>query len=377
MKILIFSLAYFPEVGGAEIAIKEITDRLPDTECHLIALRFSDAPQEERVGKVVVHRVGQGGSYLQKILYVPRAARLACALHAQHSFDLAWAMMSYMLFPVVLARARGVRVPYLLSLQEGDPFEHVFARWRILPLLPLLRYGFRHAAAVQAISTFLGSWAGEAGYHGEVTVIPNGVDLTRFVQTHTHAQHIEGLRLVTTSRLVPKNALDDVIRALVFLPESVTFSIYGTGPEEGRLRQLAQDLQVAPRVHLKGYVAHTELPAALADADIFVRPSRSEGMGNSFIEAMAVGLPVVATQVGGISDFLFDAKRNPDKPTTGWAVAVGAPEQIAAAVKDIATNPTKTSRATANAVRLVRERYSWDRVAHHMRALFLRISTDS
>ena len=69
-KILIFSLAYFPHVGGAEIAIKEITDRIDDIEFHLITLRFENEQQEERMGNVLVHRIGNGASYLQKILFV-------------------------------------------------------------------------------------------------------------------------------------------------------------------------------------------------------------------------------------------------------------------------------------------------------------------
>ncbi len=78
-----------------------------------------------------------------------------------------------------------------------------------------------------------------------------------------------------------------------------------------------------------GQAGYAQLPDALAACDIFIRPSRSEGMGNSFIEAMAAGLPVIATQVGGLSDFIYDAKRNPGKEATAWAVDPDSPEQIA------------------------------------------------
>ena len=98
-----------------------------------------------------------------------------------------------------------------------------------------------------------------------------------------------------------------------------------------------------------GYIDHSKLPNAFGECDIFIRPSRSEGMGNSFIEAMAAGLPVIATQEGGIADFLFDAKRNPDKGTTGWAVDKNSPEQIANAVKDILAHPEQVARVTATA----------------------------
>jgi glycosyltransferase involved in cell wall biosynthesis len=173
--------------------------------------------------------------------------------------------------------------------------------------------------------------------------------------------------LITTSRLVKKNGVDTVIRALPLLPKDVTFRVLGTGPEEDALKALARELHVEERVEFVGYVSHAEMPSHLHKADIFVRPSRSEGFGNSFVEAFAAGLPVIATQVGGIADFLYDAKRNPDKQTTGWAVDVESPEHIAAAVKDILHKPEKTEEIVARAHKLAVETYDWDIVAKAMR----------
>jgi len=369
-RILIFSLAYYPHVGGAEVALKEITDRITDIEFHMLTRRSRGEAHEGRIGNMLVHRVSGSPSYLSKILFVLRAALAARALHRIHHFDAFWAMMSYMLFPVVLLRWAGVRVPYLLTLQEGDPFEHVFNRLRILLFRPLIRFGFKHARAVQAISTFLAGWATQAGFRGHVDVIPNGVDVEQFGGA---AIAHEGTMLVTTSRLVHKNAVDDVIRALIHLPPNIRFVIYGIGPDEVMLKKLARELGVDERVHFMGHISHNALPVALRACDIFIRPSRSEGMGNSFIEAMAAGLPVVATQEGGIADFLFDAKRNPDKATTGWAVDKDSPEQIAQAVQYILAHPEQVARVTANAKNLVTENYDWNLVAHQMRALFDRV----
>lgn len=370
-RILIFSLAYYPHIGGAEIAVKEITDRIPDIEFHLLTLNFGGEVPEGKIGNVFVHRVGNGSSYLSKILFIPRAVYRARAMHQEFNFDAFWAMMSYMLFPVVLLRWVGVRVPYLLTLQEGDPFSHTFNRWFILPFKPLLSTGFKNASAVQAISTYLAQWASRMGYQGKALIIPNGVEVEHF-QSVQH-QVLNTTTLVTTSRLVHKNAVDDVIRALVLLPEQVRFRIYGVGKEERNLTQLAEHLGVSSRVACKGFITHAELPALLQECDIFIRPSRSEGMGNSFIEAMAAGLPVIATQEGGIADFLFDAKRNPDKETTGWAVDKDSPEQIALAVKNILAHPEQVARVKAAAKALVFEKYDWNLIATQMKTLFDRL----
>ncbi len=369
-RVLIFSLAYFPHVGGAEVAIKEITDRIHDIEFSLITLRMAGEARKEKMGNVRVYRVGNSASYLEKMLFAPRAAMLAARLHSVRPFDALWAMMSYMLFPIVLLRWVGTRVPYLLSLQEGDPFEYMFNRPHILPFRPLLLAGFRHASAVQTISNYLAEWARQAGYPGTPIVIGNGVDVAHF--EGMPVAH-EGIVLITTSRLVHKNAIDDVIRTLHHLPTTVRFKILGVGPDEKMLKNLARKEGEMNRVEFVGQVNHKDLPTHLHSADIFIRPSRSEGMGNSFIEAMAAGLPIIATQEGGIADFLFDAKRNPGKETTGWAVDKNSPEQIATAVQDILANPDAVARVTATAKRLAIEKYDWNLIAKQMRDVFARI----
>lgn len=380
-KILVFSLAYFPRhIGGAEVAIKEITDRIgpADIEFHLITQRFdASLPVEERIGNVQVRRVGSGSSYLAKILFVPRAAALGARLHRAQRFDAGWAMMSYMVFPLLLMRLWGVRLPYVLTLQEGDPSEHVFGRWHIRLLAPLLKKGFREAAVVQTISTFLAEWARAAGFRGPLVVVPNGVDTRHFSQEYPVpaidrikdelGKRMGDVFLITTSRLVRKNAIDDVIRALAKLPQNVRFLVLGSGTGELGLKKLAGELGVADRVGFLGQVSHAEMPKYLKASDIFIRPSRSEGMGNSFIEAMAAGLPVIATQEGGLSDFLFDAKRNPDQPITGWAVDKDSPDQIVAAVGDIMGHPEKVRAIVATARRMVIERFEWSLVARDMR----------
>jgi glycosyltransferase involved in cell wall biosynthesis len=364
-RILIFSLAYYPHVGGAEVAIKEITDRVADIQFDMVTLRMSATDAvTEKVGNVTVYRVAPFGvGYISKALYPVAAALKARQLHTEHYYSGFWAMMGYMVFPIVLLRMLGIRVPYAITLQEGDTFEHVFRRLHILPVLPLMRYGFRHATVVQTISHFLATWARSIGYPREPVVIPNGVNAAAF--TGEPIPHT-GTILITTSRLVHKNATDDVVRALALLP-GVRFKVIGVGPDEALLKALAVSLGVEKRVEFAGFVKNERLPQELHVADIFIRPSRSEGFGISFVEAFAAGIPVIATQEGGIADFLFDAKRNPDKETTGWAVDKNSPDQIAEAVKDILAHPDQVKKVVATAKKMVTEKYDWNLIAKKMR----------
>ena len=166
--------------------------------------------------------------------------------------------------------------------------------------------------------------------------------------------------------MVKKNACDDVIRALPHLPKHYHFIILGTGPDENMLRALAKGLKVEERVHFLGQIGHTDLPKYLKASDIFIRPSLSEGMGNSFIEAMARRVPVIATQEGGISDFLFDPEKNPDKEPTGRAVLIRDPKGIARATKLYMSEKEKTLNIVNNAEKMVREKYDWNLITKDM-----------
>lgn len=392
-KILIFSLNYYPRfIGGAEVAIKEITDRIPDIEFHMVTLQFdSNLPKTEKIGNVIVHRIGLTRKnpdiadlrkfplHLNKHLYQLLATRAASKLHKKYRYDGTWAMMAHACaIPAGMFKKSHPEVKYLLTLQEGDPPEYIERMMK--PVWPLFKQGFTRADALQPISTFLKHWGARMGFTGDSKVIPNAVDTKRFTTAFTSEQvAAEKERLgkkdgdsyiVTTSRLVHKNAVDDVIRALPRLPENLSFLIYGIGPDEEKLKALAEELGVAGRARFMGQIGHADMPLMLKACDIFIRPSRSEGMGNSFVEAFAAELPVIATQEGGIADFLFDEKRNPDKATTGWAVDADSPAQIAEAVKDILDRPDKVAEVIRNAKELALERYDWDLIAADMRKLF-------
>jgi glycosyltransferase involved in cell wall biosynthesis len=397
-KVLIFSLNYYPRfIGGAEVAVKEITDRIDtkDIEFHMVTLRFdSDLPEVEQIGNVLVHRIGfakKGATiadlrkfplHLNKHWYQLAAAGKAEALHKKYRYDGVWAMMAHSCgIPAGIFKSRHPDVKYLLTLQEGDPPETIERLMK--PVAPLFVQAFTKADALQTISTFLLSWGKRMGFAGTGVVVPNAVNTKKFAHVYA-SDEIEAMKhslgkkegdvyMVTTSRLVHKNAVDDVIMALTHLPSNVSFLIYGIGPDEEKLKAQAKVLGVEKRARFMGEIGHDAMPLMLAACDIFIRPSRSEGMGNSFVEAMAAGLPVIATQEGGLSDFIFDAKRNPDIPTTAWAVDKDSPEQIAEAVERIVAHPEDTARVVETAKKLAFQKYDWSLIAADMQRLFTKM----
>lgn len=393
-KILIFSLTYHPYVGGAEIAIKEITDRLSpgDYQFDMVTLRFdSRLPVFERRGNVDIHRIGWTAFApkvsdrrlplqltLAKILFPFTSFWKARALHRAERYDMVWAMMSnHAAFGALLFKYIHPRVPYFLELQDGTPLEVLRSRPVFHLLWPLYRRVYTKADRIKAISHFLEKLTRTLGYRGPVEVIPNAVDVAKFSAPVPEEKRAElkarfGKRmsdvfLFTASRLVLSRGVEDIIRALPLLPGNVKLLVAGDGEDRGKLERIAQEQNVSERIIFAGHVDHAELPAYLAISDIFVRPSHIEGFGNSFVEAFAAGVPVVATPVGGIPDFLFDPEGNPDKEPTGIFCEVKNPESIARAVLRYMNDPVSTARIVKNARELVVQKYDWNIIAKDMR----------
>lgn len=379
-KILIYSLAYYPHfVSGAEAAIREITDRIDvtDIDFHLVTLHFDRSdPKEERIGNVHVHRVGFGPSYLSKISFLPLAAWKGRQLHKTLHFSGVWAMMTYMLIPTLLMRLLGAQVPYALTLQDGDPYEKVFGRWFIRPFVPLLRYGFRRATVVQTISQFLSTWPQKLGYQGDIEIIYNGADPRDVTESVTEEEVNElkkqlgkkegDIYLINTARLEHQKAFDIVIRALLKLPAHISLLIVGSGREEHALKALANSLNVEGRVKFIPKVDRDTASVYRKAADIFVGPSRSEGLGNAFLSAMASRIPVIATQVGGLAEYIFDPEYNEGVEQTAWAVPPDDPEAIAESVRDIMEHPEVVHEVTDRARNMVVSKFNWDMIAREM-----------
>jgi len=380
-KVLIFSTAYEPFVGGAEVAMREITGRIDTYEFHMItALMDKTLPRSEQVGNILVYRIGFGIPFFDKLYLAAFGHRKALRLHKEHSYSLAWSLMaSFNGFAARMFKKK-TDLPFLLTLQEGDPIEYILHKVRFVRRQ--FNEIFTLADGLQAISTYLMNWGKDMGFEGRVSeVVPNGVDVGRFTRTYT-VEELQYVRdsfelpnaktiLVTASRLVKKNGVADVIRALALLPEDVCFVVCGTGELQSELEALAKDLNVASRVRFLGNKSHDELPKILHASDIFIRPSLTEGLGNAFLEAMAAGLPTIGTMVGGIPDFLEDGK-------TGFACEVEGAESIASVVERI-QRLTEDEKLVihANAMSIIRDRYNWSYIQKRMEFMLDEICASS
>jgi D-inositol-3-phosphate glycosyltransferase len=195
-----------------------------------------------------------------------------------------------------------------------------------------------------------------------VRVVPCGVDTGRFTPCGPLAARGERPRLLQVGRLVPRKGAGTAIEALARVPGAELVIAggpppdrLGSDPEARRLTALAARAGVADRVVLLGGVAREEMPALLRSADVVICPPYYEPFGIVPLEAMACGVPVVASAVGGHLDTVADG-------VTGRLFPAGDARALAATVRGLLAAPRLRAGYGAAGRRRVLARYGWDRV---------------
>lgn len=366
-RILILSTSYLPLVGGSELAIQHITDRIHDMQFDMVTGRFGQVVSHEKIGNIEVFRAG--GRFIQFSLFLPKIF-LPCAM-----FFVARRLMrqrSYALIHVFQAsQAAGAAwllkkifpsVPVLLTLQEGKMLDA--QPWFVRAIRAQIMV---IAEQITVISSYLERYV-RSVTDVPVRIIPNGVNVRLFAEqarqwrTRTREQlnYTPGEQLIiSVSRLVEKNGLHNLLSAVHEIMRerpSARLVIVGDGPLRIELEQHAQYLGITPHVLFVGTVDHENIPRYLGAADVFVRPSLSEGLGTAFLEAMACHVPVVASSAGGISDFISHGN-------TGVVCDPTDIHSIAAQTKGLLENPARAKKIADRAFMLVQEHYDWDTIA--------------
>ena len=207
-----------------------------------------------------------------------------------------------------------------------------------------------------------------------VDVIPAGVDLSAFTPHGPRFRRRRGVhRVVVISRLVERKGIGNVIEAIAQVPGCELIVAGGPDPEEldhdreaQRYRALAERLGVAGRVHLIGSVERKDVPALLRSADVVATVPWYEPFGMVAVEAMACGVPVVASQVGGLVDTVVDG-------VTGFHVPPRASCDLAERLRLLLARPALRRRLGAAGAERAQQRYGWDSVAAATLESYLRV----
>jgi glycosyltransferase involved in cell wall biosynthesis len=188
-------------------------------------------------------------------------------------------------------------------------------------------------------------------------VIPNAIDPVSFPLSSIAREPPNEFPVGFIGRLDPVKRIPDLIDAMTRLGKRASLHIFGDGPEREKIERLGKK---ADRVVMHGAIPDPR--EALSRMALLVLPSEAEGFGLVLIEAMAAGVPVVATRAPGIVDVVRHEEN-------GLLVPVGDPKELAKAIERIIEDRALRVRLIENGLRTVREKYTWDVVLPQYRAL--------
>jgi glycosyltransferase involved in cell wall biosynthesis len=340
LRVLILNYEYPPVGGGAGVATAALAAGLVDRGVRVDVLTSHPGNRalmpEPGHPSLVVHRVHCRRTALHQAGMGDAASYVAAAIPTlrrllrTERYDVAhlyFSLPTGLLLP--LLRARGI--PTVVSLRGSDvpgydPCNAGLQRAHAL-LRPVTRWIWRRADRVVALSHDLGRQARRTEPSLRYTVIPNGVDLERFQPGPGWRDTAGPVRCIAVARLVERKGLDDLLHAFALLERGrYQLEIVGSGPAEAALRELTLQLGLESVVRFAGALDHEGVAERLRAADLFTLPSRSESFGNAFAEALASGLPVVGTTVGGIPEFVHHGEHGllvAPRDRMGLAAAIG------------------------------------------------------
>ena len=198
-------------------------------------------------------------------------------------------------------------------------------------------------------------------------IVPNIVNLDRFtpVENHLHKRANTGPHLLVTRNLEPLYDIDTALRVLQQVRKSLpkaTMTICGSGPERDRLVALAQRLEIDSAVIFTGRLDNEQIAELYQSADVMVNPSLADNMPNSVLEALASGVPVVSTHVGGVPYLVKHEK-------TALLVPPGDVDAMAKAVIRVLEDPELADQLVTSGLAEI-HKYTWPNVREELLSVY-------
>jgi L-malate glycosyltransferase len=247
----------------------------------------------------------------------------------------------------------------------------VLTRHVLFPLNRIHKLTLRRTSRVIAVSRAVAeSLRSQAVFDPQkVVTIHNGIDLTKFEHVHARTGPRERLRIGTAGHIAPIKGHDDFVRAAEIVLQTrpdIEFIIAGEDKSPGRenrttLEDLIRELHLEHNLKLSGWVE--DMPGFLSTLDIFVSAARAEPFGLAIVEAMAAGLPVIATASEGAREIIDDKR-------SGGLVPVGDIAAMAKAIGELIIDATERDRLAQNAGAVAREHFSLNRMVERTEEVY-------
>jgi glycosyltransferase involved in cell wall biosynthesis len=372
MRVLLVSYEYPPVGAGAATAGRAMAKALIELDHQVVVLtaRFKGLPPRYEDHGIIIHRVPSLRRRMDRSDVLEMASFLAVGsmfvpkIIQTHRVEGAIVFFSMPCGPIGLLGRWICGIPYIISLRGGDvpgtePSLNFLHRFLGL----IRRTVLKNSIAIVANSDGLRKMAENADAF-PVQVIPNGVDTEFFIPAFSKSARNESvLRILFVGRFREQKNLSLLFRQAAQLPPG-TFELHlvGDGPEKDFLEGLARKLGIASAIRWHGWLPPAALRQMYQSADCLVNPSLYEGMSNVVLEAMACGLPVIASRVPGNEELVLDSD-------TGFLFDLPEPAAMVSALaqlRDAGLRRRMGSSARSRAVNFC----SWNNVARQYAELF-------
>jgi glycosyltransferase involved in cell wall biosynthesis len=372
MKILLLTQRFPPALGGVETHVRHLAEGLTqhgdDIEVLTTDLRTDSPlerlPEEDGEFPYPVHRVRA-----IKAAVLPHALGNVSPSMIGHVLSGHWDVVhghAYGFFPTFAASLGGLLDRSALVLtphsDPGRPSLEKRAFDRVVPLVTL-----RQAHRVIALTELEAGHLERLGVaRGRIAVIPNGVDMAEFAWGPNRVRDGDGTSVLFAGRCYPdQKGLEVLMHAVSQLPREMAVHLRIVGEDWGGyavVRDLARRLGIEDRVTLVGMLERSQLLDEFRRADVFVLPSLFDSFPIAILEAMAAGLPVIATRVGGVPEVVLDGE-------TGLLVEPGDPKRLASAIEALASDEG-ARREMGKRGRARAQLFSWDEVIARTRRVY-------
>ena len=361
MKILIINSEYPPIGGGAGNASANLAQRFAASghEVTVLTAHFAESAALEVLDGVAVHRVSalrrrrDRSGPLEQLVFILAAAFYSAKLAPRIKPNIVLAFFGMPSGAVAWLLKRRYQIPFIVSLRGGDvpgfrPYDFRLYHKMIAPALRLI---WKEASAIVANSEGLRELARRFDSSVKISVIPNGVEASFFAVSK---RSWGPARLLSVGRVVHQKGFDLGLEALAGLKDlNWEWSIAGDGPLTGRLQERARQLGLADRVHFLGWQSRQQLLACYQEANLFLFPSRHEGMPNALLEAMASGLPAVTTRIAGNEELVVDS-------VTGILVESENTESLRSALRSLLGEEQLRRKMGIAARQKTEQKFSWE-----------------
>lgn len=338
-----------PPGGGMANQTRQLAELLEREGASVLLVQTNAPYRPAIVGRVPVIRAAF--RLLPYIASLWRAAGRSDVLHVMANSGWSWHLFAA---PAIwIARLRGI--PAVVNYRGGEASSFLERSAAVV------RWTMKRASRLAVPSSFLEQIF--ARHRMNAAILPNVVDLDRFQARGPRNDHTA--RLLVARNLEPLYDNQTALRAFSRILErhpQATLTIAGSGPEEARLKEVAAELGVEARVQFAGRVDRDTMARLYRESDVVLNPSLADNMPNSLLEAMASGVPIVSTNVGGVPFMV-------QQGVSAMLVPPSDPVAMAEAAIRLLDDLTLWQRLSATGLAEAR-RYTWQRVAPTLATLY-------